>query len=184
MGLDEAGRGCLAGPVVAAAVAFKQNYQNCRFKDSKKLSSKQRDVLFDDIYASCFVGVGFATNEEIDRINILQASLLAMRRAFIALNIEADLILIDGNQITNFTSQAEVKAIVKGDSLIPQISAASIIAKVSRDRLINDLHQKHPEYDWLNNKTYGTKKHLIAIKQHGICEYHRLSFRPVKDSLV
>lgn len=180
VGIDEVGRGPLAGPVYAAAVCLKKPIIG--LNDSKKLSSKIREKLFVEIQENAFIGIGLASVEEIDKINILQASLLAMQRAYLALEINADLVLIDGNKAPKISAN-EIQTIIGGDAKIPSISAASIIAKVTRDRLMNDLSRKFPYYLWDKNAGYGTKAHLDAIEKYGICQHHRKTFAPIKNIL-
>lgn len=181
-GVDEAGRGPLAGPVIAAAVILDPQKPVSGLADSKKLSAKKREVLNAEI-KECALSwaVGRADREEIDQINILQASLLAMSRAVLALNIEPDLVLVDGNQKPSLSFKME--AIVKGDGLIKEISAASILAKVSRDLEMLELDKVYPEYGFSKHKGYPTKAHVAALQVHGISPAHRLSFGPVKKLL-
>ena len=174
-GVDEAGRGPLAGPVVAAAVIFENGFVIPEVNDSKKLSEKSRERLFDQITASAIsYGVGIVEPKEIDRINILQAALKAMKIAVGQLSIKPDLILIDGNK--TFDSEIATQTIVKGDSKSFSIAAASIIAKVTRDRIMREAAKTHPRYLWDKNKGYGTKAHFEAIRLHGITELHRKTF--------
>ena len=177
VGIDEAGRGPLAGPVVAAAVVLKKTITGLR--DSKKLSKKKREELYQIIMQHSFVGIGIASKEEIDCINILQASMLAMERAYQDLQQEADLILVDGIQ-KPLIKNVKIEAIVRGDSLISCISAASIIAKVERDKIMDQLDKEFPMYLWKKNAGYGTKEHLLAIHQFGASPHHRKSFAPIK----
>lgn len=176
-GLDEAGRGCLAGPVVAAAVILPPDGRLPGLDDSKKLSAAQRDRLFDRVYAEALaVGVGECSPEEIDRLNILHASLEAMRRAVLDLALAPDLLLIDGNQpIKNPPCPQET--VVKGDSRSLSIAAASIIAKVTRDRRMVDLDAAFPVYGWAGHKGYPTAQHYVALAEHGPSPHHRRSFR-------
>ncbi len=180
VGIDEAGRGPLAGPVVAAAVILPFEVEG--LDDSKKLSPKKREKLFQQIMDVGQVGVGIASVEEIDKINILQATMLAMQRAYNNLNLMADLVLIDGNKAPKLNCR-EVKTIIGGDASMPIISAASIIAKVTRDRIMEKLDQEFPKYLWNKNSGYGTKAHLAAINEFGITKHHRLSFEPVKSKI-
>lgn len=182
-GVDEAGRGPLAGPVVAGAVILDPNHPIEGLMDSKKLTASKREALFDMIYAHALsVGVGQASIEEIDEINILQASLLAMRRAVEDLHITPSHAQVDGNKCPQLL--CSVEAIVKGDSKIPAISAASIIAKVTRDQMMAILDATYPMYGFAQHKGYPTKKHLVALDQHGVCPVHRRSYAPVRDRLV
>tara|TARA_Y100000766_G_scaffold285359_1_gene308186 strand:+ start:3379 stop:3978 length:600 start_codon:yes stop_codon:yes gene_type:complete len=176
-GCDEAGRGCLAGPVVASAVILPINFKHKFLKDSKKLSNNQRKIIDPIIKEKALSwAVGEASVEEIDKINILNASLLAMHRAIYKLKYKIDLLLIDGNQ---FKTYKDIKhlCIVKGDSKFASIAAASILAKNYRDKLMNDLDLKFPIYDWKNNKGYPTPKHRKAIHQIGINKHHRKSYK-------
>ncbi|MDP1998661.1 MAG: ribonuclease HII [Rhodoferax sp.] len=181
-GVDEAGRGPLAGPVVAAAVILDDLHPIKGLADSKKLTASRRDALFDEIRAKALCcSIAMASVEEIDQLNILQATLLAMRRAVEGLRLKPIRVLVDGNCLPVLRIQAE--AIVKGDSLVPAISAASILAKVHRDRLCADMDQQYPHYGFARHKGYGTAVHLAALQEHGACEQHRKSFRPVTDVL-
>ena len=174
-GIDEAGRGPLAGPVVAAAVILPPGYLNSEINDSKNLSAAKREELYETINKEAVaIGMMVVDADIIDRVNILQATLQAMRDAVLELPDSPDYLLIDGNQrIPILTPQ---KPIVKGDSLSISIAAASIIAKVSRDRIMEMYHRQFPQYNFQQNKGYGTKEHLDAIKQFGICKIHRKSF--------
>ncbi len=181
-GVDEVGRGPLAGPVTAAAVILNPNNIPAGLNDSKKLSPRKRETLFDTILQSAQVGIGEASVEEIDEINILQASHLAMIRALENLPEQPDHVLIDGNRIpNNLTLSAE--AVVKGDAKSLSIAAASIVAKVTRDRLMVGLAQQHPGYGWETNAGYPSKNHLSALKELGITPHHRRSFKPVHNIL-
>lgn len=174
-GVDEAGRGPLAGPVVAAAVIFPRDLDIPGINDSKKLTEKKREELFEVILEkSLSHGIGIINHEEIDKINILQASLKAMKIAVEKLNPLPDMVLIDGNK--TFSTNLNVKAIVKGDGKSMAIAGASILAKVTRDRLMKELALTYPEYMWEQNKGYPTKAHIELIKQHGITPYHRKTF--------
>ena len=174
-GIDEAGRGPLAGPVVSAAVIFPSAYKNSKIKDSKKLSARQRDELYDIIISEAIaVGVGVADAEIIDRVNILQATFLAMREAVLELSTSPDFLLIDG--LHCIPMPIPQKSLVKGDNRSVSIAAASIIAKVSRDRIMEIYHRQFPQYNFLQNKGYGTKEHCSAVKQFGLCKIHRRSF--------
>ena len=183
-GIDEAGRGPLAGPVVAAAVILPPGYEHPGINDSKKLSSRQRDRLYAIIqHDAVSIGVGLSEAPLIDRVNILQATLLAMKEAVLELFPPPDFLLIDGlNRIDLATPQ---EAIIRGDSQSVSIAAASIIAKVSRDRLMEMYHRQFPQYNFLRNKGYGTKEHRAAIVKFGRCKIHRRSFRiPEMDDLT
>ncbi len=180
-GVDEVGRGPLAGNVVAAAVIFEENKIDINdLKDSKKLSEKKREKIYQEIISkSLSYAIGFATPEEIDQINILQATLLAMRRAIENLKIKPTEILIDGIHIPRGLT-IPARAIIQGDNIEPVISAASILAKVTRDREMHEAHLKYPRYNFAKHKGYGTREHLDAINNYGICELHRKSFAPIK----
>lgn len=174
-GTDEAGRGPLAGPVVAAAVVFSPDTFIENVNDSKKLSEKEREELFPIIIGkSLSYGVSIISNGKIDKINILQASLLAMKKSVNMLQVKPDLILIDGNK--TFAHKIPAIAIVKGDSKSFAIAAASIIAKVTRDKIMRRLSRKHPQYLWSKNKGYPTQEHINAIKLFGATSLHRQSF--------
>lgn len=176
-GCDESGRGCLSGPVVASAVILNPNKKIAGLDDSKKLSEKDRILLREEIFAQALdYGVGIVTNFEIDEINILNASFLAMHRAIDALKkCKPEHLLIDGNRFNPYQTIPH-SCIIKGDSLFQSIAAASIIAKTTRDNIMAALHIKHPEYDWLKNKGYPTKKHRKAIKEFGPTPEHRMTF--------
>lgn len=189
IGVDEVGRGCLSGPVVAAAVILpavaKSSFlaeELSELDDSKALSQKQRERLAEVLRANCHFAIAEATPAEIDQINILQASLLAMRRAVdnLLLQIENSpaelLLLVDGNQKVKGLTLEQI-TVIKGDSHSASIAAASVIAKVYRDDLMLELSQKHPVYSWHSNKGYGSKAHRAAIAEHGVTKWHRLSFR-------
>ena len=181
-GVDEAGRGPLAGPVVAAAVILDEFYPIKGLADSKKLTTLRREALFDEIRAKALCcSIALATVEEIDRLNILQATMLAMKRAVEGLRLKPQKTLVDGNRLPALGMLAE--AIVKGDALVPAISAASILAKVYRDRWCADLDQAYPQYGFARHKGYGTVVHLAALREHGACPQHRRSFAPVAEVL-
>ena len=181
-GVDEAGRGPLAGPVVAAAVILDDRHVIDGLADSKKLSPRRRESLFDEIRAKALCcSIAQASVEEIDELNILQATLLAMRRAVMGLRLPPKLVLVDGNRLPVLDIRAE--AIVKGDDKVPAISAASILAKVTRDRWCLEYHQQFPQYGFDQHKGYGTADHLAALRLHGPCPQHRRTFRPVTDLL-
>jgi ribonuclease HII len=175
-GIDEAGRGPLAGPVVAAAVILPPEYHNSEINDSKKLSSQKREILYDVIRAEALtVGLGVVEAAAIDRINILQATLLAMKEALFDLSPSPDFVLIDG--ITSLPLSIPQQTIIKGDSRSVSIAAASIIAKVSRDRIMEVYHRQFSQYNFIKNKGYATEEHRAAIKEFGLCKIHRRSFR-------
>lgn len=174
-GVDEAGRGPLAGPVCAAAVILPDGLVIEGLDDSKKLTEKKRDALYDIICEEALAyGIAFASVEEIEEMNILQATFLAMKRAVESLNIKPDLALVDGNQKPNLDIQA--RTLVKGDAKSPSIAAASILAKVTRDRLMTEIAEQYPEYEFPKHKGYGTKLHYEKIMEHGISPVHRRSF--------
>ncbi len=181
-GIDEAGRGPLAGPVVAAAAILPQRFCLPHLRDSKQLSPKKRERLFDAIYEQAIsIGIGIVDPAEIDRINILQASLLSMRIAMDNLTPAPDYLLIDG--ISPIRSQVPQQAIKHGDRRSPSIAAASIIAKVTRDRLMGLYHEEFPEFGFANNKGYGTEEHRTAIRTFGYCWIHRKTFRGVRECI-
>ncbi|MCF6365936.1 MAG: ribonuclease HII [Bacteroidales bacterium] len=176
-GCDEAGRGCLAGPVYAAAVIFPKNYKNKLLNDSKKLSEKQRYILREQIIKeSVEWAVASVNNEEIDKINILNASIKAMQLAIGKLKNIPEHILIDGNRFKPYKNIPHT-CIIKGDGKFLSIAAASVLAKTFRDDYMIEIHKEYPFYDWENNKAYPTKKHRQGIVEHGITKYHRKSFR-------
>ena len=176
-GVDEVGRGCLAGPVVSAAVILKKGINLKSLKDSKKITFKKRENIFEHIKQNSYFAIGIASVEEILKLNILHASLLSMKRAINQLTIKPDITLIDGNYapkgIKNY------KTIVNGDEKVKAISAASIIAKVYRDRLMIKLSEKFSNYAWERNFGYGTKAHLKGLKKFGVTSHHRKGFKPV-----
>ena len=181
-GVDEAGRGPLAGPVMAAAVILDDRRPIVGLADSKKISPRRREALFDEIRAKALCcSIAQASVEEIDTLNILQATMLAMRRAVMGLRLPPKLVLVDGNRLPVLDIRAE--AIVKGDDKVPAISAASILAKVSRDRWCQEYHQHFPQYGFDQHKGYGTADHLAALRLHGPCPQHRRTFKPVSDLL-
>ena len=180
-GVDEAGRGCLAGPVFAAAVILPESFSNELLNDSKQLTEKQRYALRPIIEAEAVAyAVGIVFPDEIDKINILNASFLAMTRAVESLNVKPEHLLIDGNR---FKSKLLIPftTVVKGDGKMMSIAAASILAKTYRDDYMNKIAEEYPAYDWLENKGYPTAKHRDAIAEHGITPYHRLTFKGVKE---
>ena len=182
-GVDEAGRGPLAGPVVAAAVILDELQPVRGLADSKVLTARRRDRLFDEICARALcVSIAEASVEEIDRLNILQATLLAMRRAVLGLRLLPQQVLVDGKQVP--VLPMAVQAIIRGDALVPAISAASILAKVHRDRLCAGLHLRWPQYGFDGHKGYPTASHLAALQAHGACDAHRRSYAPVRAVVV
>ena len=181
-GVDEAGRGPLAGPVVAAAVILDDLRPIRGLKDSKVLTEKRREALFDEIRDKALCcSIAEASVEEIDSLNILQATMLAMRRAVEGLRLLPVKVLVDGNRLPVLRMAAE--AIVKGDAKVKSISAASILAKVHRDRLCHALDEAHPQYGFATHKGYPTPEHLAALQAHGACSVHRRSFAPVREAL-
>ncbi|MEQ1555724.1 MAG: ribonuclease HII [Gallionella sp.] len=182
-GVDEAGRGPLAGPVSAAAVILNPARPIAGLADSKKLSEKKRDLLAPQIREHALAwAVAYATVSEIDELNILQATLLAMRRAVLALSVTPEYVLVDGLFCPDTGIKSE--AIVQGDSKVAAISAASILAKTARDALMLELHEQYPQYGFAGHKGYGTAAHLAALQEHGACAIHRRSFKPVRDVLL
>lgn len=185
-GCDEAGRGCYAGPVFAAAVILPREFNHPLLNDSKQVKLKDRYFLRDVIEETATAwAIGIATAEEIDRVNILQATWIAMHRAIEGLGIAPELLLIDGNRFRPYPFIPH-HCIIKGDGLYTSIAAASILAKTYRDDHMLQLHQQFPQYAWNENKGYGTKKHRIAIEASGLCRFHRKSFRinPLKSESV
>ena len=180
-GCDEAGRGCLAGSVYAAAVIFPADYQNEELNDSKQLTDKKRHQLREIIERDAVAwAVGVVTPEEIDKINILNASFLAMHRALDQLKVRPEAIIVDGNRFKKYGEVPHV-CIVKGDAKYLSIAAASILAKTYRDDYMNGLAEEYPQYDWKSNKGYPTKKHREAIRQYGVTPYHRMSYNLLGD---
>ena len=180
-GCDEAGRGCLAGSVYAAAVILPDGYQNELLNDSKQITEKKRYQLREIIERDAVAwAVGIVTPEEIDKINILNASILAMHRALDQLKVRPEAIIVDGNRFKKYQNLPHT-TIVKGDGKYLAIAAASILAKTYRDDYMNQLAEEYPQYDWLSNKGYPTKKHREAIKQYGITPYHRKSYNLLGD---
>lgn len=184
-GIDEVGRGCLAGPVIACAVVFHGSVPE-GVRDSKRLSESTRRRLDQEIRAVAHVSLGTATCEEIDRINILQATMTAMRRAYDGLpaGIGTTRIMIDGNRAPEIDTTCEVSTMVGGDDLVKEIAAASIVAKVYRDALMARLHDEHPQYDWTSNKGYGSPRHLAGIMKHGPTPHHRMTFAPLRQPML
>ncbi len=192
VGIDEAGRGPWAGPVVAGAVMFKN--QDCNLElvsmldDSKKLSAKKREKIYQMLFeeqnkGNLVIGIGQAEVEEIDNLNILNATFLAMDRAFEQLNTAPDMVLVDGNQAPR-TIHAPCKTLVKGDAKSCSIAAASIVAKVYRDNLMKNLAEKYPFYGFEKNAGYGTKAHIEGLKSHGVTSIHRRSYKPIQEFLA
>ena len=180
-GCDEAGRGCLAGPVYAAAVILPSDFKNELLNDSKKLTEKQRYALRPIIEQDALAwAVGVVDNNEIDQINILAASIMAMHRAIDGLKLRPEHLIIDGNRFKPY-HDIPYTTIVKGDGKMMSIAAASVLAKTYRDDFMNKIAEEYPMYDWLSNKGYPTKKHRTAIKQYGTTPYHRLSFNLLGD---
>ena len=177
-GVDEVGRGSLIGPVYAAAVILNKSVNKKNLKDSKKISKNQREKFSKMIKKNSTWSVGIASIKEIEKLNILNASLLAMKRAIKKLKKKPSLVLIDGNKLPKLQNY-KLKYVIKGDQKIPSISAASIIAKVSRDKFIIKLSKKFKKYAWENNFGYGTKEHLNALKKFGPTKYHRKTFSPI-----
>lgn len=183
VGCDEAGRGCLAGPVVAAAVLLPDGFNNPVLNDSKQLSKKKREELEIIIKKeSISFGIGIVSPQEIDKINILNASFLAMHRAIDKINEKIELLLIDGNRFNPY-KKVEHKCIIKGDAKYTSIAAASVLAKTARDNIMKNLSEEYPQYDWGNNQGYPTKKHREAIQKFGANKYHRKSFQLLPNQL-
>ena len=182
-GVDEAGRGCLAGPVTAAAVILPKNYKNKLIQDSKKLNAYNRMKLYNEITS---IAIDYSIidipNDIIDSINVLESTFLAMNKAISKIIRKADYIIIDGNQFKT-KSKFKYECVIRGDSIYQSIAAASILAKVHRDRLMVKYNKEYPYYDWINNKGYGTIKHKNAIKKFGISIYHRKSFNLLNKQL-
>ena len=176
-GVDEAGRGCLAGPVTAAAVILPANYKNSRINDSKKLSEKERTILQREIIKDCIsYSVSHVSSKTIDEINILNASIKAMHLSINKLKVKPNYILVDGNKFKAF-KKIPHKCVVKGDSKFLNIAAASILAKTYRDKLMENYHMKYPEYGWKDNKGYPTIKHRESLKKYGAVDIHRKTFK-------
>jgi ribonuclease HII len=180
-GCDEAGRGCLAGSVYAAAVILPKDYVNEELDDSKKLTKKRRYALREIVQRDALAwAVGIVSSDEIDKINILNASILAMHRALDQLNLRPEYIIVDGNRFKKY-QDIPYSTIVKGDGMYLSIAAASVLAKTYRDDYMNELAEQYPQYDWKNNKGYPTKKHRTAIKEYGITPFHRKSYNLLGD---
>tara|TARA_B100000941_G_scaffold263387_1_gene216740 strand:- start:415 stop:1008 length:594 start_codon:yes stop_codon:yes gene_type:complete len=176
-GVDEAGRGCLAGPVTAAAVILPANYKNSRINDSKKLSEKERIILQREIIKDCIsYSVSHVSSKTIDEINILNASIKAMHLSINKLKVKPNYILVDGNKFKAF-KKIPHKCVVKGDSKFLNIAAASILAKTYRDKLMENYHMKYPEYGWKDNKGYPTIRHRESLKKYGTVDIHRKTFK-------
>ena len=182
-GTDEAGRGCLAGPVTAAAVILSANFKNSILNDSKQLTERKRDFLKPIIETEALTyGVAHVFQEEIDQINILNASILAMHKSIAQLTLIPEFIIVDGNRFKHF-QKIPYETIVKGDGKYLSIAAASVLAKTYRDAYMNTIHEEFPMYNWKQNKGYPTKEHRDAIRKYGITKYHRKSFRLLPDQL-
>ena len=181
-GVDEVGRGCLAGPVVSAAVILKKNVQIKNLKDSKKLTFEQRIEISKDIKNNSLFSIGMASVKEIEKLNILQASLLSMKRAILSLSKKPDLVLVDGIFAPKILIKC--KTVIKGDEKINCISAASILAKVYRDKVMIRMSKKFKNYSWNKNFGYGTKKHMLGLKKYGFTTMHRKNFNPIHKMLL
>lgn len=178
-GIDEVGRGCLAGPVVAACVILLPNHRILNLDDSKRLSPRKRESLSQEIYVEAYaVGMGSVGPDKIDQINILEASIVAMRKAISEMNPPPDFLLVDGN--LRQLSEIPQKSVIHGDGLSQSIAAASIVAKVYRDQLMKEYHNQYPQYDFATNKGYPTSRHLEALEKYGMTEIHRKTFRGVR----
>ena len=177
VGCDEAGRGCLSGPVISAAVILPPDFNHHLLNDSKKMTARNRNILEKIIRKECIAfGIGESSTEEIDKINILNATFLSMHRAIDKIKSQYDLLLIDGNRFKKYKNKKH-KCIIKGDEKHISIAAASVLAKTFRDKIMNDLSQEFPNYGWSNNKGYPTKHHKEAIKNYGTNIWHRKSFK-------
>ena len=181
-GVDEVGRGSLIGPVYAAAVILKKNIRNKEIKDSKKLTKIEREKLAKFIKKNSTWAIGSASVKEIEKLNILSASLLAMKRAIKKLKVKPNLVLVDGNKSPELRNYL-IKTIIKGDQKIKEISAASIIAKVSRDKLMLKMSESFKKYKWDSNAGYGTRDHINAIRKYGVTRFHRKTFNPIHNIL-
>lgn len=183
VGTDEAGRGCLSGPVVAAAVVLPKNFKHPLLNDSKKLTEKQRQLLRPIIEKNALAyGVGVVDEKQIDEINILQASILAMHKSIDAMKLVPEFIIVDGNKFKPY-KRIPFETIVKGDGKYLSIAAASVLAKTYRDDFMEKLHAEYPIYNWKKNKGYPTKEHRKGIMEHGACKYHRKTFRLLAETL-
>lgn len=179
-GIDEAGRGPLAGPVVAAAVIFPRGWMSDEITDSKKLSPKRREEVYDKILSSAqSLGIAVVDQGEIDRTNILRATLMAMKMAVLKLSPPPDHLLVDG--VSSIPIPIRQRLIRRGDTVSISIAAASVVAKVTRDRIMMEYHERYPQYNFAKHKGYGTKEHLEAIRKFGCCELHRMTFKGVKE---
>jgi ribonuclease HII len=181
-GVDEAGRGPWAGPVVAGAVILDRENFPDGINDSKKISEKKREYLYEKIFDVAQVGVGIVTAEEIDNVNILQAAMMAMKNAVEDLKVQPDVVLVDGNKIPDLTCKAH--AVIKGDNKSLSIAAGAIIAKVTRDRIMKEISLDFPHYGWETNSGYGTKIHQEALAKYGVTVHHRKSFKPIAKLLA
>ena len=181
-GVDEVGRGSLIGPVYASAVILKKECDIKKLKDSKQLTKKKREILNKYIKKNSYWSIASASKKEIEKLNILNATLLAMQRAIKKLKKKPKIVLIDGNRIPKMKNY-NLKYVIKGDQKVPQISAASIIAKVSRDNLMKKISKNFMKYQWIRNCGYGTRHHLSAIKKFGITKHHRKTFKPIHNIL-
>ncbi len=183
-GTDEAGRGCLSGPVVAAAVILPENFEHPFLNDSKQLSEKKRNELrfYVEEHALSF-GVAFIDNEEVDKLNVLQASIEGMHRSIAKLSVMPEFIIVDGNKFKPY-GEIPHQTIVKGDAKFLSIAAASILAKTYRDEFMEKIHKEFPMYNWKKNKGYPTKEHRAGIKTHGATKYHRKTFKLLPDQLT
>lgn len=181
-GIDEAGRGCLAGPVVAACVSFREKMIIDGIRDSKELTAEHRERLFQEILENAFVGIGIVNETLIDRVNILKATKIAMTEAFFNLDKEVDLLLIDAISLPEIKKPQ--RSIVKGDQKSALIASASIVAKVTRDKIMANYHEIYPQYGFNRHKGYATKEHIDAIRRFGPCPIHRKSFSPVRDLML
>ena len=181
-GVDEVGRGCLAGPVISAAVILKKNFQIKNLKDSKKLTFEQRIEISKDIKNNSFFSIGVASVKEIEKLNILQASLLSMKRSILSLPKKPDLVLVDGIFAPKILIKC--KTVIKGDEKIKCISAASILAKVYRDKVMIRMSKKFKNYSWNKNFGYGTKQHILGLKKYGLTTMHRKNFNPIHKMLL
>lgn len=179
IGVDECGRGCLAGPVIAAAVCIPEGFDLRGIRDSKKMTASARKKLYDKITSSCEYNIGMASEKIIDKINVQQATLVAMKEAILGIK-NTDFVLIDGQYIPKKLG-INAKAVIKGDNVSTSVAAASIVGKVFRDNLMKVLHDYYPIYGWYKNVGYGTDIHRDAIRDYGPCEYHRKTFRRVKE---